>query len=447
MGVPRKAGVIAWIFGRSPWLIVIIASISPFCASAMGWSNLAAGVLLLTMTVVVIITAILLITLGSRLAWPLPQAGEFLREMGRAKYVTLVAAMFATVCGLLVLLSAVLSAATSIDASSAEKQEQAPIVASLSHADIRTESAKAIIGRGGIDGQSLNVLSDSQDWYEQIPSAVEAFLGAFATILAIGMFYRRLAPYTDLWELVAEISCDMERLSRSTTKSKRIWWCYPGLALGRFRSLNKDGTQNSEDDLFDAFKASLVDILSHSKVQLHAVIYSEDCLDSFYRAYSLQAQSGYGSTAGMSEEQTLSDIARQLKEHKPDPRIEACLAMEKELIRMCEAAEKSSTTIYKVTKPDAMPPFVIVIGSVVYQIANYGAPIFVPCDLSDWAESSASIKGVFLPAAKKNSERLLQLIAYRRDDIAFAKAVVGHIERHIAAATQAKIINQAKRSH
>jgi hypothetical protein len=428
-----------------PWLWVLFAIGVPFGAARADFGNTSAAFALIASITALVITAAVLIGKRGDENGALTKAGDYLRELGRANYIILIATMLGTGCALAVLLSAIVSSPPG------QGRTQTPVVVEQAvqrpPAGAKTGVANQKASQGGPTATSVardsgvGALDSSttQKWYSQFPSAVEAFLGGFATILAVGLFYRRLAPYTDMWELLGEISNDVNRLLEKTSKSKNIWWVYPGFALGRFRSLNENGSPNSENNLYELFKSVLYNAFGKDTVNINAIVYSNECLESFYRAYSFQATIDHSDLTKMTNS-GIDALALQLTSHKKSKRVSKCLRSETDLIDVCKTSGAGLAKLYKAMKPDAMPPFVIVIGSIVYQISNYGSPIFVPSEPKDaWESCFKSIRGVFWPSAGRNASHLLQLVAYRRDDAAFAKTVTNHIERHIDAAVSAGV--------
>lgn len=268
-------------------------------------------------------------------------------------------------------------------------------------------------------------------WREQAGGAFGALLTGVSMVVVVGAFYRRLAPYTDLWDLIEEIERDVQEQQRMGGRKLRVWWAYPGFGLGRYRSLNPDGSPGLDDGRYMRFRSTLTRLLASKDVDVEAIVYDEQCLDVFYGAYFLQqARKNGNPMVGASTADSIQmskDIASALN----NVQVMACSKEEKELFG---SARSFNEKVYSTRSPGAIPTFVIVVGDVVYQIANYGSPIYMDVNpASGLAPPCRDIGGVFFPS-DGHSDHLLKLVAFRRHDRAYADTVAKHLSQHAAAA-------------
>lgn len=267
-------------------------------------------------------------------------------------------------------------------------------------------------------------------WREQAVGAFGAMLTGISMVVVVGSFYRRLAPFTDLWELIDEIECDIEEQRKRSGDKLKVWWAYPGFALGRYRSLNEDGSPGSDDERYTRFQVTLRSLLSAPSIQVEAIVYDHDCLNVFYGAYHLQGimRPAKGQVRDLTDPAQMSN---EIETALSDPRVMECVSEEKALLGAARALNKK---VYATHSPEAIPTFVIVIGSVVYQIANYGSPIYMDVNpASQLAPACRTVGGVFFPSDGRG-DHLLKLVAFRRHDRAYAETVAKHLSQHATAA-------------
>jgi len=272
-------------------------------------------------------------------------------------------------------------------------------------------------------------------WREQAAGAFGALLTGVSMVVVVGTFYRRLAPYTDLWDLVEEIERDIKEQKRLGGMKLRVWWAYPGFGLGRYRSLNADGSPGLDNGRYERFRTTLTQILASNDVQVDAIVYDKECLDVFYGAYYLQKAEGYATRSPIADPVKMSaDIAAVLR----NPQVIECTEEEKALYG---SALSLNSNVYTTRSPGAIPTFVIVVGDVVYQIANYGSPIYMDVNPASVLSSPCrEVGGVFFPA-DGSSDHLLKLVAFRRHDRAYADTVSKHLSQHAAAALALGVIS------
>lgn len=252
-------------------------------------------------------------------------------------------------------------------------------------------------------------------WREQYPTAFVAMLSGFATVLVVGVFYRRLAPYIDIWELADEIEADIKRVIERG--SGEVWWVFPGFGLGQYRS-QSDAVHRGR---YDRFRKSIESVITNEDIPVRAIIYNPHCLLAFYAAYHCQKLKGANSAKSVTVDDMLPFASADI--------VKSCVEGE-ELIVGLAAAPNRGNAIYLAKRPDILPNTVIVIGDVVYQIAAYGAPIFMARTEELSHEPFRSICGIFAPMPPADDDPLVELIVFRRQDASFAKAVAAHLQVH-----------------
>jgi len=379
---PTPAGITIWIAALPPAF----------------WWNLA--------SIFCFLVCVAIIGIGRRQTLLAKRSADFLGEIRRGPYLILVAAIVGGFYAASVLAVSVLTHALVPQISTATQSASSP--------NLTTQSA-------------LHAYAD------QYPTAFAALLSGVAAVLVIGIFYRRLAPYQNLWELLDEIRADLKKLDHLSGKNKRIWWSYPGFCLGAYRSFNEDGSPDEwAYRKYSAFVLALQDAAKDTKVKFDAIVYGQDCLESFYASYSEQAHTriGGGLATLMADPTKLSG---ELRKNLKSRQVVKALEEEKNIATSHQLRNAANNKIYRAKKPDALPACVIVIGDTVYQITNFGMPIFTPMN-GVLGSPFDAIRGVFMPSSGHPSSHLLKLMVFRREDSEFADQVVEYLNRHAVAA-------------
>jgi hypothetical protein len=402
---------VRWFIGKLPWVLTLIGLLTPILALFLQDTPWIPLWIILASLAAFGLGGMSLYLLRHRSDAAVSRAWEFFTEIGRARYLLLasliVGGLFASV---LMLVS---------------------ILISLSPTDFTALA----------DGEKP-IWAQGYPWREQYPAAIGALLSGVATILVIGLFYRRLAPYTDLWELIAEIQHDIRR--GEERGGLEIWWSYPGLGLGRYRSLDDSGAPNLDNRLYDPFERLLRRLFSEPEVKINAVVYNDHCLKAFYAAYHYQAGNQAAKKALPASNDPVADAEAYTEALMPlvgHDRVARCVRDEHRIAHVGETFQQENNNVYRTKQPDALPATVIVIGDVVYQITNYGSPIYISSNAVLDAPFS-DIKGLFVPQAASTRDRLVHLVAFRRHDQAFATAVGNHLQRHVDAALKLGLVTK-----
>lgn len=234
-------------------------------------------------------------------------------------------------------------------------------------------------------------------WKSTVPEAFALFLTVLTTVLGISIFYRRFAPITDLPELLIELERD---LISCLNEKESAWFCFPGFALGGYRSFEHDGKANGMFKYFDGFRTELQKVMQHhNDVKFLSVRYPLSVLERFYERYDMVNS-----------------------EHPSKAHVEAVMKEERALAGVCDPYNRH----FEIA-PQFFPPHVIVLGNVVYTISTFAMPIYKPSPTDDIA--SGKFEGQFVGG----EAGLARLYAYRIDDRHYADGVRKHLQNFVEA--------------
>jgi len=273
------------------------------------------------------------------------------------------------------------------------------------------------------------------NWAEKLPDATAAFLAGMSTFLVISYFYRRHAPYYDLWELLDQISEDA-RHAVSQEGRVQVLWVYPGFGLGYYRALDlKNPTRTPLVEEYSQFKTALREMFISDHVDLTAITYSAEQLRAFYCSYHLQNILGPFHESDRffhnSGDRDVTPASVNWQRVLTEPAVQFAVIEESDLAKNVMGG--SANALYSVNSPDDMPPNLIVIGDIVYNLSSFGFPIFHPCSTADLgAYAFKALRGFFEVNQK---DKLIRLVAFRTNDRALADAVKSHVASFIALGT------------
>ena len=232
-----------------------------------------------------------------------------------------------------------------------------------------------------------------------------------------------------VWEIYSQIDHDIKDQLRRGQDRIDMWWSFPGFALGRFRSLNENGSPGEKSHKYDKFKEMMINRFGDRNIKISAMIYNEDGLKAYYAAYESQfgdirAERTSGDTTPV--EQVLN---KEITPYFEKKRLQACVEAEN---MFASVAQEKGVNLYRVSIPDTISDNVIVIGSVVYHIHTYGGPVF-NYEKGITAEPYSSIEGYFAANAT-GSSKPIKLVAFRYDDSSYAQTVSLQLAERMAMA-------------
>jgi hypothetical protein len=222
------------------------------------------------------------------------------------------------------------------------------------------------------------------------------YAGVLGTTLAVDIFYENLAPITDVNKLLAKIVSDLESSRRRA--NSRLWFVYPALNIGYYRTLLYLGKENEDeripsDHIYSRFRTKLKETVFELGGQgtAKAITFPVSLYKPFYERY----EETHGTKGSPSTK-----------------RIERC----SEDAQILFKAEGFKT---KEINPEIFPQHVIIIGDIVYTIMSYGLPVYDP--------SSGKFQG--------GEKELASLLVYRKKDASLAKKISEHLDKLISPAT------------
>jgi hypothetical protein len=215
--------------------------------------------------------------------------------------------------------------------------------------------------------------------------ALGLYLSTLGTVLAIDIFYNKLAPITDMDTLLETISSDLE----SHPDNTRLWFVYPAINIGYYRTLEQCGLDDEQSDsiepgkAYSIFRDALKEKVNRSKkVKPKAITFPLDLYKSLYDRY----------------ERVHYDI-----QNPRDTRIKECEKEARGLVSGFDVKEIS---------PEKFPQHIIIIGNIVYTVMTYGFPNYDSTN-KKFTEGEAE---------------LASLLVYRRDDALLANIISSHLD-------------------
>jgi hypothetical protein len=235
-----------------------------------------------------------------------------------------------------------------------------------------------------------------------LASRFEASLGLYTGILgatlAINAFYRQTAPITDADSLLKNLNYD---LNACPDRSK-IWFVYPALNIGYYRSLQEAGINREDIDHrlpnncpYEDFRVALRRRATRlGRDRVTAVTYPSSLYKVLYQRYE---ENIHGSSNINSD------------------RVNGCAE---------EAQSLTGDFTTKELSPEAFPQHVIIIGDVVYTVMSYGLPIYKP----DPQSPDDPINNVWGGKFVAGEPQPASLLVYRREDPILSKLISNHLE-------------------
>lgn len=249
------------------------------------------------------------------------------------------------------------------------------------------------------------------------------YIGVLVIFLGIHYLYEKEAPLIGTMSLLEKLNKDLDNF-----KGGYLYFVFPALNFGFYTEAIINGKkifgpQNGSYTFFE--KTSLAadlgiklnDIKTRKSIQLpsksKAIIYkydaNENYLNKLYAAYHYM----------ISEEEKCQKYIQENKISELKGSIEALY--QNEAVINCVESAKLISSIFE-EKAEIKPNEfiiqpIIVIGNIVYMIADYGMPIY------DEDEK------FFVPL--KNEGQPIELICWRRTDAVLAQQIVNHIDRFI----------------
>lgn len=225
--------------------------------------------------------------------------------------------------------------------------------------------------------------------FERYSAGLSLYVGVIGATLGIHAFYKRTAPITDMNHLLKSLTEDLDNLNESVKKgdvrSDRLWIVYPALNIGYYRNINNP-------DIYDEFKFAALECASRLKQNATAVTYATDLYRPLYECYD-RAVTGGNTDA---------------------TRIEKCVADAIDFQEKFQGTQAISAGRFCPLDPTGFPPHVFIIGDVTYLLMSYGMPIYEGDDTTKFH----SVEG----------ERLVRLLAFRRDDPTLAALISEHLK-------------------
>lgn len=231
--------------------------------------------------------------------------------------------------------------------------------------------------------------------HERYDTVIGIYLSAITASLGIRAFYDRLIPITSVNTLVRRVTADLKRC-----REGGLWIVYPALNIGYFRNAVNQSTRLIEE-LSKALQECAVELKD-----AHAVTYSPPHIQMLYTTYA--------------QSHARTDLAKDCTDN--------ALQMSRDLVRAVGRSKVQDADSYvnghgakhlHYINPDAFPQHVIIIGSITYVMVSYGLPIYRP-------PTEQSSDGSF---EVLNSDQLVEIVAYRREDSALAHMITTHLRQ------------------
>lgn len=253
---------------------------------------------------------------------------------------------------------------------------------------------------------------------DRFGTSFTVFIGIIAIFLGTHYLYEKEAPLIGTISLLKKLNKDLENF-----KSGNLYFVFPALNFGFYTEaiINEKNIFNLENNVWgfnrnnapDSLAADLffkLEKIAETRSNTRkAIIYNDknraNYLKQLYMTYHYMISK--------------KDECQDNIDNENFIKIKIKSYFNNIDVKKCVESAKLISSFFSVTqvKPNELIQPVIVIGDIVYVIADYGMPIF------------DETKKYFVPL--KEEGQPVELICWRRNDASLAKQIVNHIERFI----------------
>jgi len=228
------------------------------------------------------------------------------------------------------------------------------------------------------------------DHFERYQGALGLYFAILAITLGIHALYRKEAPILNVSQFLDSAIKDLDR-----DKGNRLWIVFPALNIGYYRAYGKYDTRVTD------FKNALSQCALRLRNKAKAITYHPKYYISLFRAYDEMV-------AGEDKinKQRISDCAENAYDFIRD-------FTDPTVIDPNSSVNRRGN--FYGFPHDDLPPFVLVIGNIVYFMITYSLPY--------WDEENGKFSYFHSPEHK-----LVEMIVYRREDEVLARTVVRRLE-------------------
>jgi len=242
--------------------------------------------------------------------------------------------------------------------------------------------------------------------HERYDTVIGIYLTTITATLGLKAFYDRLVPITDVNILLKRVTADLRQC-----KDGDLWIVYPALNIGYYRNHVKN-KHRVGSSIVDDFSRALAECAERVK-DVHAVTFDTQRIKALYTAYvSAQANSTGTPPDALQTVKDCVDSAEEICKA-----VVRQVAKGKGLINADEYLTDSRQLHHHPLSPQLFPQQTIVIGPVTYTLVSYGLPLYDP-----GTDAFTIIPG---------EHKLVDIVAYRREDTALAHLISEHLKQLI----------------
>ncbi|HZU31291.1 MAG TPA: hypothetical protein VFB79_09260 [Candidatus Angelobacter sp.] len=236
--------------------------------------------------------------------------------------------------------------------------------------------------------------------HDQYDKIIEIYITAITASLGLKAFYNQIAPITDVNILLKRVISDLNK-----TTDGQLWIVYPALNIGYYRN-RKGIKQEREPAIIAEFSSAVKECAKRLTHTAHIVTYPTALYQPLFHSY-IDKQPELKNES----DDTKNKIAEECATNANNMATGFVQHVAEGL--NVEIAKFDHTKNHHELSPLGFPQQVIIIGSVTYALLSYGLPVFDPA-----CNNFCAISG---------DHKLVDILAYRREDSALARLITGHL--------------------